>query len=201
MTNPFIKKNVTASLDACEQKYKSSRMNLLLVVVFTAVNIGLLVTNADSYFLFSAFVPYFIASMGMLLCGRFPEEYYPDLSGMTFFDDSVFVVLLVISIVLTLLYLLAWFMSKNNRVGWLIFALVFFGVDTLGMLLINGISFEAAIDILFHVWVIYDLSVGIRAHYKSKTLPTEEELVLNEAPLPVAEVGDEAVAPDPTQSV
>ena len=73
-------------------------MNLLLVVIFTAINMLLLVTNADLYFLFSAFVPYFIAGIGMLLCGRFPEDYYTDgLEDMIFLDNSFFIVLLLIS--------------------------------------------------------------------------------------------------------
>jgi len=151
-------------------------MNLLLVVVFTAINLFLLAINADLYFLFSAFIPYFITSIGMFICGRFPEEYYVDgLEEMIFLDNSVFVIMLVISLVLTLLYLLAWFMSNKQRVGWIIFALVFFGIDTLGMLFINGISVEAIFDILFHAWVIYYLILGIRAHYKLKNLPPEEE--------------------------
>ncbi len=160
-----------------EQKYKLSRTNLLLVVLCTAINLLFLVTNlTDQYYLFSATIPYFIASLGMYLCGRFPEEYYAgELEGMFFLDNSVFVVLLVISIVLTLLYLLAWFMSRKNRVGWLIFSLVFFGFDTLGMLFIYGFSFEMLFDILFHVWVIYELILGIRAYCKLKNLPPEEE--------------------------
>ena len=81
------------------QKYNMSRMNLLLVVAFTAINILLLVTNANSYFLFSAFIPYFLTTMGMILCGRFPEEYYTgELQNVEFFDNSVFVILLIISI-------------------------------------------------------------------------------------------------------
>lgn len=162
-----------------EQKYRRSRGNLLLVVIFTAINLLLLVTNADSYFLFSAFIPYFIATIGMLLCGRFPEEYYTgELAGMTFLDNSVFIILLVISVVLTLLYLLAWILSSKNRVGWLIFSLVFFGLDTIGMLLISGISLDSVFDLLFHAWAIYDLILGIRAHYKWKKLPPEEEAVI-----------------------
>ncbi|MBE6694187.1 MAG: YIP1 family protein [Ruminococcaceae bacterium] len=177
-----------------EQKYKNSRMNLLLVVVFTAINLFLLVINTDLYFLFSAFIPYFIVSFGMLVCGRFPEEYYTDdFGGMTFLDDSVFVVLLVISAVLTLLYFLAWLMSSKNRVGWLIFALVFFGIDTVGMLALSGITIESAFDILFHAWVIYYLILGISAHYKLKKLPPEEEEAVvdceNILPL-VEEVGE-----------
>lgn len=162
-----------------ENKYRTSRMNLLLVVIFTAINLLLLVTNADTYFLFSAFIPYFVAGIGMFLCGRFPEDYYTDgLEDMIFLDNSFFIVLLLISIVLTLLYLLAWFMSNKNRVGWIIFTLVFFGLDTLGMLVLNGISLESAMDILFHVWVIYYLILGISAHYKLKKLPPEEEAEL-----------------------
>lgn len=156
------------------QKYNTSRMNLLLVVGFTAINILLLVANADSYFLFSAFIPYFLTTMGMLLCGRFPEEFYADeFSNMEFLDNSVFVVLLIISIAITLLYLLAWFMSRKNRSGWLIFALVLFSIDTLGMLFINGIAIDSIIDILFHAWVIYYIVIGINANSKLKYLPVE----------------------------
>lgn len=169
-----------------EQKYRTSRMNLLIVTVITAINLILLVTNSDSYFLFSAFIPYFITGTGMLMCGRFPEDYYEGLEDMIFLDNSVFVVLLVIAIIITLLYLLAWFMSSKNRVGWLIFSLVFFGIDTLGMLFINGISFDAILDIIFHAWVIYYLILGISAHNKLKNLPPEEEL----APIIETKSGD-----------
>lgn len=156
------------------QKYNTSRANLLLVVAFTAINVLLLVANADSYFLFSAFIPYFLTSMGMLLCGRFPEEFYTDeFSNMEFLDNSVFVVLLIISIAITLLYLLAWFMSRKNRSGWLVFALVLFGIDTLGMLFLNGIAIDSLMDILFHAWVIYYLIIGISASSNLKYLPAE----------------------------
>ena len=172
-----------------EQKYRTSRMNLLLVVAFTAINLILLITNANSYFLFSAFVPYFIAGLGMMICGRFPEEYYEGMEELTFFDNSVFAVLLIIAFALTLLYLLAWFMSSKNRSGWLIFALVFFAIDTIAMIFIDGISFEAILDIAFHGWVIYYLIIGINAAKKLKELPPEEE------PAPI-EIGDgEVVIP------
>lgn len=175
MANSFMQ-NRPSHHTYYEQRYKTSRMNLLLVVILTVINLLLLVTNADSYFLFSAFIPYFIASIGMLVCGRFPEEYYTeDLEGMVFIDNSVFVFLLIISLVLTFFYLLAWFMSRKQRVGWLIFALVFFSIDTLGMLIVNGIYFESILDIIMHAWVIYYLIVGISAHSKLKKLPTEQE--------------------------
>ena len=160
-----------------EQKYRTSRMNLLLVVAFTVINLILLVTNANSYFLFSAFIPYFITSLGMLFCGRFPEEFYEDgFADMTFLDNSVFVVLLILSIIITLFYLLTWFLSSKNRMVWLIVALVLFGIDTLGMLVLNGISIDSILDIAFHAWVIYYLIIGVNAGKKLKELPPEEEL-------------------------
>lgn len=157
-----------------EQKYRISRMNLLMVVAFTAINLILLVTNANSYFLFSAFFPYFIASIGMLMCGRFPEEYYEGMEDMVFFDNAFFVFLLIVAIFLTLLYLATWFFSGKNRGGWLIAALVLFGVDTLGMLAIGGFSLDSIFDLLFHAWVIYYLIIGINAYFKLKNLPPEE---------------------------
>lgn len=177
MANRFVQNQLTQR-QIYEQKYRVSRMNLLLVIAFTLINIVILVANLDTYFLFSAFIPYAIATIGMMLCGRLPEEYYPEeLNGMIFLDNSFFVAMLIVAIVLTLLYLLAWIMSGKNRVGWLIFALVFFGLDTLGMLVLNGISLGSAFDILFHGWVIYELIVGIVAHNKLKNLPPEEVAV------------------------
>lgn len=161
-----------------ERKYKASRANLLLVVIATAINMFLIATGSDTYFLFSAFIPYFLTTIGMVQCGLLPPEYYEyPMEDYIFYDKSLFVALLIISIILTSLYLLAWFMSKKNRVGWLIFALVFFGLDTLGMLIFNGIAAEGIIDIVFHAWIIYYLVVGIIAHNKLKNYPYEDEPV------------------------
>ena len=80
-----------------------------------------------------------------------------------------------VAAVLTLLYLLAWLCSKKQWVGWLIFALVFFVLDTVGMLLSIVIATDMIIDILFHAWVIYYLILGIHAHFKLKKLPPDEE--------------------------
>lgn len=158
-----------------EQKYKASRMNLLLVIIMTAINLILLITNSDRYFLFSAFVPYYTAFIGMFLCGRFPEEYYEEVGDITFLHDSVFIILLIVAILLTLLYLLAFFLSNKRRVGWIIFALSFFVLDTIGMLAIQGIALDSILDIVFHGWVIFDLTMGIVAYCKLKKLPSEEE--------------------------
>lgn len=159
-----------------ENKYHSSRHNILLVVVFTLVNLVLLVTNSNTYFLFSASIPYYLVDLGMYLCGKYPAEYYVGMEGMELLDNSFLVVTLVIAAVILLLYLFSWIFSKKPRVGWMIFALVFFVLDTLGMLWWWGISADLIIDIVFHGWVIISLITGITSYYKLIKLPEEEPL-------------------------
>ena len=157
-----------------ESRYASARANLLLVVVFTAVNLALLIFESGTYFLFSAYIPYLLTGTGMVLCGMYDLEVYgEELEGIQFFDSSVFYILLAISLVMLALYLISWIFSKKQG-GWLIFALVFFGLDTLGMLWLGGFSMDSIVDVLFHAWVIFSLVSGVIAHAKLKKLPPEE---------------------------
>lgn len=174
-----------------ESKFASARHNILLVVVFTAINIFLLVTNSNTYFLFSAYIPYILVDFGMLLCGMYPSEFYTgEFGGMEFLDKSFFAITLGVAVVILILYLLSWILSKKDRVGWMIFALVFFSIDTVLMLLLNGIAVESIIDVVFHGWVIFSLSSGIHAYYKSKKIPLEEAVAAesNEPIAPAVEV-------------
>ena len=158
-----------------ETKYAQSRHNILLVVLFSLINIILLVADGSTYFLFSAYVPYLFADLGMLFTGSYPSEVYTgDLAGMEFLPKSFFVVMLVIVMIILVLYLLCWIFSKKQRVGWMITALVFFVIDTAAMLLLNGISADGIIDIVFHGWVVVSLIMGIAAHFKLKKLPAED---------------------------
>ena len=74
-----------------ERKYKASRANLLLVVIATAINMLLIATGSDTYFLFSAFIPYFLTTIGMVQCGLLPPEYYEyPMEDYIFYDKSLF---------------------------------------------------------------------------------------------------------------
>lgn len=171
--------------DLLEAKYKSSRGNLLIVVLLTVVNMVMLLANAGSYFLFSAFIPYYMTLIGMDLCGKMPAEYYGEYYGQfEFWDQSFLISMIVIAVFILLLYLLSWFLSKNHKVGWLIFSLVFFSVDTLCMILLLENPAGSILDILLHVLVIYYLISGIRAHYKLMKLPPEE-VVSDAAPIEI----------------
>lgn len=158
-----------------QNKYNSSRANLLLIIAFTVINIVLLFVDGSSYFLFSIFVPYFIAFIGMLLTGKLPQEVYEDgWDGLEFFNDTVLYVMLFFAAAILLVYLLSWIFSRKSRVGWLIFALVLFCIDTALLFLIQGIDFQTIIDIIFHIWVIVSLTSGIFAHFKLRKMPEEE---------------------------
>ncbi len=159
-----------------QNQFLSARHNILLVVGFTVINLILLVTNSDTYFLFSAYIPYFLTYMGMYLCGMSAPEAYTDFGeDAIFLGKSFFGVTLGVSIVIVAIYLLCWIFSKKQKVGWIIAALVLFFIDTLALFLIGGISIELILDYIFHIWVIVLLFKGVFAYYKLQKLPPEEE--------------------------
>ena len=161
-----------------EAKYNAARANLMLAVAFTLINIVILLSNGNSYFLFSLFVPYFITDIAMFYCGKYPVEVYTgEFAGMEFLNSTAFAVLIAIAAVILVVYVLCWLLSSKGRVGWMIAALVLFSIDTALLFLIGGLSADMLLDILFHVWVLYYLIAGIIAHFKLKTLPPDEEPV------------------------
>lgn len=157
-----------------QNKYTNAYKNILLVVGLTVLNILLLVTNSNTYFLFSAYIPYFLVDLGMFLCGMYPAEFYAEeFAGMQFLSKSFFAVTLGIAAVMLILYILSWMFAKKQKSGWLIFALVFFSIDTLAMLALNGIVMESIIDYVIHAWVIVSLVNGVVSFSKLKKLPEE----------------------------
>ena len=156
-----------------ENKYKSSLSNLLLVIAFTAINIVLLITNSNTYFLFSAFIPYLCVDSGLYYCGMYPQEYY--VGDEVFLDNSFLAVMIAAAVVMLLLYFVSWIMARKQKVGWLIFALVMFVADTAAMLVLTEIGADSIVDIVFHGWVIVSLIMGINAYKKMKNLPEEAQ--------------------------
>ena len=162
---------------ALKSKYNSARSNLLLLVIFSAINLLMLVANAGTYFLFSASVPYIITELGMFFCGMLPDEVYEGLEGMYFLDKSLFFIMLIISVLILVIYLLCWLFSKNGKVRWLKIALVLFCIDTLAMFAFYGFAISSIVDIIFHVWIIVILAMGIKSHKKFKEMPDEEPII------------------------
>ncbi|MBE5928610.1 MAG: hypothetical protein E7267_04450 [Lachnospiraceae bacterium] len=151
------KNNILSPRETAQQKYKSARSNLLLMLGFTVVNILLLVFNSDSMFLFSATIPYFLITIGI----------YAEIK-------IVMIVLSTIAVLNILLYFLCWLFSKKHY-AWLIVALIFFGIDSLAMIGLYIFAGEVSgiFDLLIHIWVVYYLVIGIINGRKLKTLPEE----------------------------
>lgn len=163
-----------------QTRYNSAVSNLLLVIGFSVINIVLLITNGNSYFLFSAFIPYFAVDYGMYFCGLYPEEYYADVPDMEFADKSFLVLTVAVAAVILLIYLLCWYLGKKKKIGAVIFALIFFLIDTVAMFALSGVSSDSIFDILVHIWVIYYLIMAIVTYNRMKKTPEispEEEMV------------------------
>lgn len=165
-----------------QMRYNSARSNLMLVIVFSLINLILLITQSNVYFLFSAAIPYALTDLGMFFCGLYGDDYYTgELAGMEFLDPSFFAIMLAISLAIIVFYFVCYILSKKNKVAWLIVALVLFSLDTLVMFWYYGISVNMLLDFFFHAWMIVILALGVRAHFKLQSLPPEEVVIEGEA--------------------
>ena len=157
-----------------EQKVKISRANLLLVVVITAFNTLFLFFDSESYFLFSAFLPYYLVLDGLFRCGKLPSDWYEGIEAFEFENASLLTTLTVISVIIILLYAACWFLSKKYPTVVFSVALGLFIIDSLALFFIGGVALSMILDYLFHVWILYYLITGIKAARKLKTIPDDE---------------------------
>ena len=157
-----------------EARYTKSCHNLLSVVIFTAINIFLLVTNSDTYFLFSAAIPRTLVDLGMFLCGKYPVDYYGgDISGYSFLSDTVFIALIAGAVLILGFYLLCWYLAKKGKFAWLIVALVLFTIDSILFFFIYTFDSSMLIDLVFRIWIFVSLAMGVHAHFALKKAPTD----------------------------
>lgn len=165
----------TSERDRLTARYNGSRNNILLVVAFTLINTFLLFTGSETYFLFSAAIPYYMTLFGLLYTGRMPAEWYEGVENFQPDPDAILYIYLAIAVIIVAFYALTWFLSKKHGYGWLVFALIIFVIDTFAMFYFSGFSSDMIIDFVFHIWVIVSLFSGILAALKLKDLPLEEE--------------------------
>lgn len=171
-----------------ERRYKGALSSLLLITAFSGVNLLLLLINSDTYFLFSAYIPYLLGDYAMFFCGRYPSEVYADYPDMEFFGTPVFAVIVAVAVLFVLFYLLCYLFARKKKAVWLIFALSLFVIDTLIMFVVVGFYIEMIMDVIFHVWAIVSLALGISAYLKLKKLPEEEEIPFVPENVPVTDV-------------
>ena len=145
-----------------ELKYKRSRYNLLLVAIVSIVNLFYMVFSGR-YFLFSAKMPSILVELTLVTAPEDVTVAFADL-----------LVPIVVGVILSLPYLLCFFFSKK-RPGWIVAALVFFGLDCIYLLTMYYLT-DVIPDILFHAWVLFYLVTGVINGYKLKKMPEDEPL-------------------------
>jgi hypothetical protein len=155
-----------------EMKYKRSRYNLLLVAIVSIVNLFYMAFS-ERYFLFSAKMPSLLVELTIVTA---PEDVTVALADL--------LVPIIVGVILSLPYLLCFFFSKK-RPGWMVAALVFFGLDCIYLLTMYYLT-DVIPDILFHAWVMFYLITGVINGFKLKKMPEDE---------PLPEFGAEGEAP------
>lgn len=163
------------------RRMASARHSLLLIMIFTVVNMVMAVLDANTYFLFSLSVPYYLSALGILMDGG---------AVGTFAVTG-----LVIGAAILVVYLLCWLLSKKKQ-GWLTAALVLMVLDTAALALFTFTLFDNPavnlVDFLLHGWMIWDLVKGVSAAGKLKKLPAEaeQELDLNDFQGTIPDLGE-----------
>lgn len=170
-------------------RWKGGAWVLLLVGIFSVINIVLYALKSDTYFLFTSYLPYILGIIGV--------DY------LTGWDNTVIntgegIFLLSISVVIIILYFVCWYFSRK-KIGFLIGGLVFFVMDTVLMTYFMVMSPEPewfVRDCIFHLLIIAELAIGIHAAFKLKKLP-DDSLPTPEDGLSGQEQGD--VFPQPKE--
>ena len=146
---------------AAERKFDISRKNLLSVVIFSTINILLLLFGVSISFLFSATLPAFVFVVGQILSAE---------TGMSLY----IMVSTLLSFVIISLYGLSYLFSKKNK-SFILVALIAFSIDSLFLLrnIIVGFDVSYLFEIAFHVWVMYYLIIGTKAWSDLKKMPPD----------------------------
>ena len=171
----IFKNNQPKDRNYYNNRLRSAWVSMALFIILSVVNIVSAATGGDSYYLFSAAIPYYLVVIGMEICGMLPEEYYLEFYEEIpeFFDSSVFTSLLIVAIAILLVCAVITFFVAKRRSWAIIAALAIVGIDTVAtMALALGI-----IDILFHGWLIYDLVSAYSGIKKLKELPEDDEAI------------------------
>ena len=163
-----------------ENRYKTGRYNLLVVVIITLFNLVLAFLGAEKYYVFSAAIPHYLVINALFACGKMPDSWYDYPKEEYIFEGmSTLITATVIAALILAVFFVLYLLSKKH-VGFLIAALVLFIVDTVAMFLLMGIE-GMLLDIVLHGLVIFYLISAITAVYKLRRMPPDEPIV-TEAP-------------------
>jgi len=153
----------TADLRQQVLKFEKARNNLLVVILFTVVNLLLSAFNTNLNFLFSATLPQFVFEV--------VKAIDPDT------ESNIFIIAGLIMAFITIIpYFIFWILTRRAR-GLILAALIFFGIDSfLLIVLVLDMESKASflLEIVFHVWILYYLIIGVIAWFKLRDVSKDE---------------------------
>jgi len=135
--------------------FSRARSNLILVIVFTLINLVLSVMELNYYLLFSATVPQIAVWWGPVFAAELHIEAFKMIG-------------LVIAFVVLGLYFICWALSKKVR-SFILVATILFVIDTIVLLWVAFVGeFDTTflIDIAFHCLILFFLISGTVAWVK-----------------------------------
>lgn len=153
---------------AWKQQWNIAHYLLLGTVIATVVDLILLLANASFFIPYCAAVPYYLTYFGFFFDGWQVGTY--TITGM------------IMAFVGLAVYLVLWWVTKRHT-KWLWAGLALLIVDTLGLAAIALLFMESPLscllEFIFHIVVIYEVAVGIRADKRlrqaaAEPAPTEE---------------------------
>lgn len=147
-----------------DAKYRSARASLLLIVIFSAVNI-FSIAFAESYFLFASYFTQMIVAVGTVLYAE---------SGMVLY----LAVAASIAILSVVPYFLMWLFSKKHP-GAMIAALVLFSLDSvlflfdfLALIAVGDLSLLT--DLIIRIWALGSLIAAVKYGLQAKKMAEAE---------------------------
>lgn len=162
--NSFFNKQKTRTYQEHIKYYNTARTDLLIIILFTVLNIVLLLFKSQTIMIFSACAPYIAVIMGFMLNEGTDDIYI----------ESGVEIGITIAIFILAVYFVCWLKSKNNY-KWLSFAAFLFIVDTIITIMIY---YGNIIDIAVHCIALYFLTLGVISGRALKNM-SEETVTAN----------------------
>jgi len=160
-TRPELSFNKVNRNALLQRKVKTGLGSYLTFVVFTYVNLVLVMLNADLSFPFSATVPQIPLIFGQILY---------EAQGMSIF----YVTGIIIALILASGYLLLFFLSRKRVVPiWITIGFII--IDTIVMFLVSLDDIGSIlVDLAFHIWVIVSMINLLRSRIELNRITREE---------------------------
>ncbi len=145
------------------QQRSSGKWMILLIVIFTVLNMVLLVCGTERYFLFSADIPHYLTYYGM------------QMDGGSFGGYSV--AMLIVALFFLGSYTMSWLLVNKNGL-WLKVALILWAMDMVALIVMAVVMnmIQARImDLAIHALLLWEIFQAFRANKRLENMPKEEQ--------------------------